>query len=123
MPRASGRQPYIKIYPLQCLSGSIRYQLDVDERSVWYDLLCFAAICSQPGVISDSDGRAHPHNFIANRLNIPLDLLERTLKKCITEGRISENSSGIKIVHWADYQSEYQRQKPYRESKKEKYGL
>lgn len=117
MPRAAGQRRWIKLYPLECLEGSIRYQLEADERGVWYDLLNFAAICATPGVISDRDNRPYPHSFVANRLNITLELLERTLEKCETEGRISENDYGIVITNWKFYQSEYDRQKPYRQKK------
>ena len=119
MPRTGGRRTWIKLYPIDCLEGSIRYQLEADERGVWYDLLNLSAICSTPGTISDKDNRPYPHNFIANRLNISFELLERTLKKCEEEGRINEDEHGIHITNWASYQSEYQRQKPYRQRKKE----
>ncbi len=117
MPRTGGRRTWIKLYPVDCLEGSIRYQLEADERGVWYDLLNLSAICVTPGTISDKDARPYPHSFIANRLNIPTELLDRTLTKCIEEGRISENDTGIHITNWAAYQSEYERQKPYRQKK------
>lgn len=113
--RTKARRPWIKLYPIDCLDGSIRYQLEADERSVWYDLLNFSAICAIPGSISDKDSRPYPHSFLANRLNIPLELFERALKKCIEEGRIKEDETGIHIVNWHAYQSEYDRQKPYRQ--------
>lgn len=118
--RTSWRRTWIKLYPVDCLDGSIRYQLESDERGVWYDLLNFSAICATAGVISDKDNRAFPHSFIANRLNVSLELLERTLDKCKEEGRIDEDSAGIHIVNWAAYQSEYERQKPYRQKPVEK---
>lgn len=120
MPRAGWRRTWIKLYPLDCLEGSIRYQLEPDERGVWYDLLNLSAICTTPGTISDKDKRPYPHSFIANRLNIPIELLERTLAKCEEEGRISENDTGIHITNWKAYQSEYNRQKPYRQQKQKK---
>jgi len=127
--RAGWKKTWIKLYPLQCLEGSIRYQLESDERGVWYDLLNFAAICSTPGIISDNDNRSYPHSFIANRLNVSEELLERTLQKCKDKdnARLSEDNNGIHINNWDAYQSEYQRQKPYRQKKKDqkedKYGL
>ena len=123
MPRGGGRRIWLKLYSLECLEGSIRYQLESDERGVWYDLLNLANICSTPGVISDSDGRAYPLKFIANRLNIEEELLQRTLDKCKDEGRVKLNSHGvIEITNWKAYQSEYQRQKPYRQKAKEEPG-
>jgi hypothetical protein len=46
-----------------------------------------------------------------------LEVLESTLLLCIDEGRISEDETGIHITNWTIYQSEYQRQKPYRDEK------
>jgi hypothetical protein len=59
-----------------------------------------------------------PHTFIANRLNISVQLLNSTIKKCADEGRLVEDETGIHIVNWEKYQSEYDRQKPYRQAKK-----
>jgi len=118
MRRAKSKRTWIKLYPVDCLEGSIRWQLESDERGAWYDLLNYSALCAIPGLIADKDGRPFPHSFIANRLNITQELLKRTLKKCIEEGRIEENDSGIHIVNFEAYQSEYERQKPYREKKK-----
>lgn len=115
--RTGWKRTWIKLYPYQCLEGSIRYQLTSEERGVWYDLLNFAALCSEPGTIADSDGRPYPHDFIANRLNISLELFKSALSKCLEEGRLTETANGIRITHWKEYQSEYQRQKPYREAK------
>ena len=112
---APTRRRWIKLYPVECLDGSIRFQLSSEERGVWYDLLNFAAICTNSGTISDRDGRPLPHSFIANRLNIPLSLLKKTITKCIDEGRLIEDISGIHISNWSVYQSEYERQKIYRQ--------
>ena len=111
------RRKWIKLYPMECLNGSIRYQLTSEERGTWYDLLNFAAICTNHGTISDRDGRPYPHDFIANRLNIALELLEMTLSNCLKEGRVTEDETGIHITNWKLYQSEYDRQKVYRQRK------
>ncbi len=110
---------WIKMYPVPCLEGSIRWQLEADERGVWYDLVMFAALCPTPGLIADSNERAYPTKFIASRLSVNEELLKRTLDKCEEEGRVKVNSTGIHIVNWGKYQSEYERQKPYRDAKKE----
>jgi hypothetical protein len=118
--RATWRRTWIKLYPQQCINGSIRL-LEPDERSVWYDLLAFSALCIEPGLISDNDRRPYPLKFIANRLNIEISLLEKAIKDFREEGRIKCNGTGIEIVNFKAYQSEYQRQKPYREAKKQDY--
>ena len=112
------RRKWIKLYPMECLNGSIRYQLTSEGRGTWYDLLNFAAICTNHGTISDRDGRPYPHDFIANRLNISVELLETTITSCITEGRLTEDETGIHITNWKLYQSEYDRQKAYRHKPK-----
>ena len=116
--RGNSKRAWIKLHINGMMNGSVRYQLEPEERATWVDLLCFAGLGVVPGIISDSDLRPYPRSFIANRLNISLDLLEGTLSKCIDEGRISEDDNGIHISNWASYQSEYQRQKPSRDKNK-----
>lgn len=113
-----GQRRWVKLWVSECLNGSIRYQLEPDERSVWYDLILFSALGNPPGNICDRDGRAFPHSFIANRLNITEALLDSAINNCIAEGRLTEDQSGVHVTNWDRYQSEYERQKPYREEKK-----
>ena len=92
------------------LHGSIRYQLEPDERGVWVDLIAMAGQCLTGGRICDNSGVAFPRQYIANQLNIPLELLERTIDKCKKEGRIHESEGVLSITNWSVYQSEYERQ-------------
>jgi len=105
------------------LDGSIRWQLEPDERGVWYDLLNYSALCSNYGSIADRDDRPYPHSFIANRLNIPVELLERTLAKCIEEKRLAEDDKGIHVTNWKYYQSEYDRTKGYQLAYRQRQAL
>src|SRR3990167_583090 len=114
--RGESKRAWVKLHINGMLNGSVRYQLTPEERATWIDLLCFAGLGVAPGVISDSDLRPYPHSFLANRFNIPVELLEVTLKKCIKEGRVTEDQQGIHINNWSDYQSEYQRQKSSRQA-------
>lgn len=106
---------WIKVYCNETLHGSVAYQLTLDERYCWIALLLQAGLCDQDGLISDHDGRAWPHEFLAHEIHAPIEVLESTLDKCKTEGRITENGNGITIVNWPKYQSEYARQKQYRQ--------
>ncbi len=108
---------WVKLWVIESLEGSIRFQLSPEQRGVWYDLLIFAALGSPPGTICDRSGRAYPTSFIAGRLNISEELLATTLRLCQTEGRINDVDGVIEIVNWSRYQSEYDRQRPYREAK------
>jgi len=119
MSRGATRRSWVKLWVTGWLHGSIRWQLDAAERSTWADLICMAGECNQDGRICDNDGRALPIKYIANTLNIPIDLLGGTIAKCKAEGRIEDrNDSIIVIANWKAYQSEYLRQKPYRGEKK-----
>lgn len=109
---------WVKIYITGWLHGSIRWQLEADERGVWADLIVWAGECLSGGKIVDNDGRPYPREFIANQLNIPQELLDRTIAKCKHEGRIDDKDDIISLTNWSTYQSEYERQKSYREKKK-----
>jgi len=115
MPRSTQRT-WVKLYCYQRLHGSVVYQLTEAEQSVWDKILCFAGLCGGNGVIADNDGRPLPHHHIAHEIHSSLEDLESTIEKCIKEGRIYEDGSGLHITNWLAYQSEYQRQKPYREN-------
>jgi len=72
------------------------------------------------GLISDNDFRPMPHEYLAYVACCPLEIFEQTLKKGIEDDSIYENSHGIFLTHFDDYQfTEYDRQKPYRVVKKE----
>ena len=118
MARGATRRTWVKLFITGWLHGSIRWQLEADERSVWADIICMAGECGQGGLIADNDGRPLPWSFIANRLNIPEELLERTIAKCKHEGRLEDrDDETLKITNWSAYQSEYERQKPHRKKK------
>ena len=118
--RGEKRRSWVKMWVTGWLHGSIRWQLDPAERGVWADLICLAGECSRDGEICDNDGRPFPRSYIANQLNIPQPLLDITIAKCRHEGRINDQDEIIVISNWKTYQSEYERQRPYRELKK--YG-
>ncbi|GAI88989.1 unnamed protein product [marine sediment metagenome] len=75
-------------------------------------------------MVQANETTAYPHSWLANKLNIPLKLLEETLEICKKQDRISENDTGIKVLKFAYYQSEQKRSR--QEEQKEvnqKYGL
>lgn len=117
--RGSSRRAWIKVFVTGWLHGSIRWQLDPSERGVWADLLCLAGECGKEGKICDNDDRPYPRDFIASQLHIPQELLESTIEKCKRESRIDEDEGVLIITNWKAYQSEYDRQKPYRRKGKE----
>ena len=113
---------WVKIWVRECLAGTIRFDFEPAERGVWYDLIVLAGDCRQEGLIAAGPGRPYPHGWIAGTLNIPLELLESVLSLCIKTARLSEDGEGIRVLNWTKYQSEYDRQKPYRQNKAVKEG-
>ena len=109
------KRTWVKFWVNECLDGTAREELEADERGVWYDLIIYSARCRTPGIISANEIQPISRQRLAGLLNISLELLERTLKKCVEQKRIKISETGlIEIVNWKKYQSEYQRQKKYR---------
>lgn len=119
MPRGATRRTWVKLFITGWLHGSIRWQLEPDERSVWADLICMAGECGKEGRICDNDNKPFPREYIASHLNLKQDLLDRTIAKCRKEGRLVNRDDILIIENWKYYQSEYDRQKPYRGKAKE----
>jgi hypothetical protein len=115
--RGATRRRWVKLFIIGWLHGSIRWQLTPAQRGTFADLICLAGECSKEGKICDNDGRPFPREFIANQFNIPLQLLEETIKECKDEGRIEDRDDVIIIKNWGAYQSEYERQVRSREAK------
>ena len=117
MAKSRWRRTWVKMWVNECLQGTIRFDFTAAERGVWYDLVILAGNCRIPGIIAANETSPYPHSYIAGMLNIDLELLEETLEKCKASGRIEETEQGIKLINWEHYQSEYERQKPYRQQK------
>ncbi len=121
MEEKSGlRRIYRKSWPYDNLFGSSRFELTAAQRGVWNDLLDFAKLSRvEPGLIAPAPNRSYTHSWLSEFFNIPLELLEESLKVLAETGRVEENGTGIRILNWHKYQSEYDRQKPYRDAKKQ----
>jgi len=117
MAKSRWRRTWVKMWVNESLEGTIRFDFTPAERGVWYDLILMAGRCRVPGVISANENTPYPHSYIAGVLNVDLELLKTTIKKCIASGRIEDTKQGLKLTNWEHYQSEYERQKPYRQQK------
>ena len=109
------RRIYRKSWPYDNLFGTLRHELVSGQRGIWNDLLDMAKISRvRPGLVAAGKNTAYGHQWLANFLNVPLEELEKTLKKLEDTERIISNGHGIEILNWDRYQTEYDRQKPYR---------
>ncbi len=113
MPRGWKRS-WVKFWVSECIDGSIREDLEADERGVWYDLIIYSAKCRIPGIISSNETQAISRIRLAGILNISEKLLNQTISKCVVSKRISVDKKGlIHIINWEKYQSESDRVRVY----------
>lgn len=119
--RGRPKRAWVKLDCYGILHGSINWELTLEEQAIWIKAFTYSAVSGgTPGIIQDNDGKPLPHWFVANELHCPLEIFESMLKKCIEQNRLYENEHGIEVLHFNDYQfTEYDRQRPYRERKKE----
>ena len=110
---------WIKVYCNKWLSGTIRKETP-DVRGVWIDLLTLAG-SGQFGDIGEvklSNGVGLTDSQIAEILHISRALWRKSKQRFLQSQRIEITPKGaISIANWSKYQSEYQRQKPYRRSR------
>ena len=104
------------------LTSSINYRMELDEIAVFSKLIVMADEYGPvPGLISDNDCRPMPHEYLAHQACCPLDVFESVIEKGVKDDSLYENSHGIFMTHFDAYQfTEYDRQKPYRDRKREK---
>ena len=113
---------WIKVHCDKWLSGTIREETP-DVRSVWIDLLTLAGggQYGDIGEIKLSNGIGLTNAQIAEILHISNGLWRKAKQRFLASDRIEITPKGaIRIINWSVYQSEYQRQKPYRMQKTEK---
>ena len=122
MPPSIWRRKWIKLFIDECLTGTIREDLEPEERSTWYDFLLLAGRNRPPGSISANENTPMSRKRLASILNISDTLLARSITKFQESGRIEVTPDGvITIINWAKYQyTDYDRQKPFREKAKER---
>ena len=113
--RGVRRQAWVKVYITGWLHGSVRWDLKPEERSVWTDLICLAGECGKGGKICDNDGKPYPLGYIAHVFNVSEKLLLRTIEKCKAQERLTDDDGVLCLTNWKVYQSEYERQKAYRD--------
>lgn len=97
---------YHRIDDYRWINGSIRQDLQPDERSVWADFLALAGLSREGrrGYIERSQGIPYPKTVLLTLLNITEELFDRTVSKCVKEGRLQVLPDGTMfIVNWLKY--------------------
>ena len=121
---ARGRKPrtWVKMDCEGLLRGSINYLLPLDGQAVWLKMIALSEVCGgRPGYIEDNNSNGLPHEYIAQELHCSVELFDKVLETMVNDKAVEVNGSGsIHLVNFQHYQfSEYDRQKPYRDRKKE----
>jgi len=117
--RTGGRRPETRfwLWSEQWLLGSTRTELTNEERAVFIDFLCLAAM--KGGCIE-----CYSRDQLASQLCISRELLDHCVKKFIETGKIErkyykrEKKEIFCIKKWEQYQPEYLWKKPYKSTKK-----
>lgn len=103
---------WFKLFGERWFSGTTRWELTIEQRAIWVDFLAKASINDPPGQIN-----YYTLDQLAGQFSCSKELLEGALKKCVDVKKIKHNSKKriITILNWKKYQSEYERQKLYRQ--------
>ena len=112
---------YIALHVEKWLYGTTRMEMEPDEIACWTYILARAAVtgADPPGLIY-----YFSEEHLASQLQLPLELLQRTLEKCKKFKKtkiktlIRENKYVLSVVNWEKYQHVYMHQKAYRARQK-----
>ena len=136
MPRGRKPRTWIKMDCEGILHGSINYLFmdgsyegeDIKEisslacQAIWMKMIVYSEVCGgRPGFIEDNNQNGLPHGYIAQELHCPVNIFKAVLKIMEGDGAININGTcSIELVNFSHYQfTEYDRQKPYRDAKKQ----
>jgi hypothetical protein len=110
---------WIKLYCDKWLSGSLREE-SPEIRGIWADLLALAGggLYGDSGEIKLQNGIGLTDFQFQKLLNISKYQWRKAKKRLLDTQRITvDDLNIIRIINWKRYQSEYERQKPYRNQK------
>ena len=110
---------WVKLYCDRWLEGTIRED-SPEVRALFIDILALAGSgkYADTGEVKLQNGVGLTQLQLQKLLSMSKFLIRNGLKRLQETGRISINSAGvITIINWTKYQSEYLRQRPYRNEK------
>jgi hypothetical protein len=113
--RPSSRS-WIKLWVNEWLTGTVRWQLTPQQRSIWADLLALAGRSRFPGIVcsGETNGTLEPFpmDYLCSVFRCSLKDAKAAFELYKAQGRISIDKTGvIQIVNWDKYQSEYQQKR------------
>ena len=96
---------WIKLWVKEIIHGSTLKELDVEERAVWFELLCLARDSIIPGKICICEEIGFTTDQLCTLLKVSSELLQRSLRTLENVKKIRQNGNGIiEIVNFDKYQ-------------------
>lgn len=89
-------KPWFPVWIDKWLFGSTRIELKPDERAVFFDLVVLSK--KDDGHIRANAGIPYLPTQLAGMLVVEIELLERTITRCIEVGKITRNQDGTLFV-------------------------
>lgn len=124
MPRERKARTWVKVDCDGILHGSINYLLTLEGQAIWLKMIAFSEVCGgRPGYIEDNNNKGLPREYVAHELHCTVESLNKVIDIMISDGalNITNGTGSVHLVNFSHYQfSEYDRQRPYREAKKQK---
>lgn len=105
---------WFKVDSTGWLRGSIRADMNREQRSIWIDLLAFANECKlRDGTFRFAPGKPMPREYIAQSIGVPLPLLNEVIAICQADKNINNpkhrvevwDDGTVAITNWERYQS------------------
>ena len=112
-----GRRTWIKIYAEKWLRGTLREESS-SLRGIWMDILALAgdSAYGDVGKIQAVEGIGYPDELIKEILKVEMKEWEEAKGRlCETQRIVVSKKNVIEIMNWGRYQSEYDRQRSYRQ--------
>ena len=109
---------WFKLWPREWIYGDLRTELTIEERALWTDLLAMAALSPEDGVVCESKRNGYSVPRLAAILNFSPAFVTETIEK-LSGNRLKMitvlKRNRIKIRNWRRFQSDYCRQRSYRQ--------
>ena len=108
---------WIRLWPDYIINGTTFDELDAEVRGVWFSFLALAGYSPFPGEICIAKSLPYTREQMAAIIKIDIGILNRAIDRmsCEEVRKIKVNETGtISILNWNKYQTEYERQKPFR---------
>jgi len=122
------KRNWIKLYVDQCLRGTMISELSASQRWGFVGLLLMAGDSNEEGLIflrKNESGEfiGYSDHTMSELLGMDIKEYLFAKEKMINFDKISvDKNNVIRIINWKKYQSEYQRQKQYRDDSCQSYS-